>query len=179
MGLKELTLESHRAAENTLFMQAIFKQNLPQDVWVDFTYQKWIFYGALEGCASAVGLFGDLPDIRRYFYLYCDWVEGAKGIHSTSNKTTLDYYNYIHSLYPDSKRLMAHVYVWHMGDLYGGQSIRKLVPGNHRALEFKDPQGLILKIREKIDDSMSDEANVAFSWAIKLLKEYDTRLEQN
>ena len=68
---------------------------------------------------------------------------------------------------------MAHLYVWHMGDLYGGQMIKKIMPGNNRALTFKDPESLKTIMRSKLTDSMGDEANVAFDWAIKLLNDYD------
>ena len=71
---------------------------------------------------------------------------------------------------------MAHLYTWHMGDLFGGQMIKKIVPGKHRSLEFADSKTLMTNIRAKLDDSMADEANVAFSWAIKMMREYDKSL---
>jgi heme oxygenase len=69
---------------------------------------------------------------------------------------------------------MAHLYVWHMGDLYGGQMIKRLIPGSHLALDFENKDQLISAFRSKLDDSMADEANSAFDWAIKLLQEYDS-----
>lgn len=180
MSLKELTQENHAAAENTLFMKAVFNKTLPQDLWADFTYQKSLFYNAIEGCASACGLLQDLPDIQRTHYLYRDYM----GLTNQTprhgyRRSAIDYYQYILSLHPDANKIMAHLYVWHMGDMFGGQMIKQLVPGPHQGLIFKDAPGLIQKIRTKINDSMADEANIAFTWAIKLLKEYDTSLEQD
>jgi glycine cleavage system pyridoxal-binding protein P len=54
--------------------------------------------------------------------------------------------------------------------------IKKIVPGPHRNLEFKDAGLLMTNIRAKLDDSMADEANLAFDWAIRMMKDYDTSL---
>ena len=90
----------------------------------------------------------------------------------------LEYHNYIQTL-TDPIRIMAHLYTWHMGDMFGGQMIKKIVPGSHRALEFEDTKTLMTNIRAKLDDSMGDEANIAFEWAIKIMESYDDSLEQN
>jgi heme oxygenase len=63
-----------------------------------------------------------------------------------------------------------------MGDLFGGQMIKKVLPPPHRNLEFADVDTLKTAIRAKLDDSMSDEANRAFEWAIKLMHTYDAEL---
>ena len=180
MSLKELTHENHAAAENTLFMKAVFNKTLPKDLWADFTHQKSLFYNAIEGCANSCGLLEDLPDFARAHYLYKDYM----GLTNQTpqhryRKSAIEYYQYILSLYPDSEKIMAHLYVWHMGDMFGGQMIKKLVPGPHQALTFKDVPFLIQKVRAKINDSMADEANIAFKWAIKILEEYDESLGQN
>ena len=72
--------------------------------------------------------------------------------------------------------IMAHLYTWHMGDMFGGQMIKKIVPGAHRNLEFADARTLMTNIRAKLDDSMGDEANVAFDWAIRMMRDYDSSL---
>ena len=74
MALKDLTAEKHKEAESTPFMKAVFARTLPFNLWADWTYQKSLFYGTIEGCAGACGLLGDLPDIRRAFYLYLDFL---------------------------------------------------------------------------------------------------------
>ena len=178
MSLKELTADKHQEAENTPFMKAVFAKTLPQEIWTDWTYQKTLFYGAIEGAAGACGLLHDLPDIRRAFYLFQDFVESWDK--SISNPTfrpiVVDYYKYILSISKDPQKIMAHLYVWHMGDMFGGQMIKKIVPGPHRNLEFQDAKLLMTNIRAKLDDSMADEANLAFDWAIRMMKDYDTSL---
>jgi heme oxygenase len=177
MALKDLTAEKHKEAESTPFMKAVFARTLPSSLWADWTYQKSLFYHAIEGAAGANGLLGDLPDIRRAFYLYLDFQEMKdKDATPSYNPTVIEYYNYILSISRDPKRVMAHLYVWHMGDMFGGQMIKKIVDAPHRNLEFKDVPTLMTNIRAKLDDSMAEEANIAFDWAIRMMKEYDASL---
>jgi len=177
MSLKELTVDKHREAESTPFMKAVFAKTLPQELWTDWTYQKWLFYGAIEGAAGANRLLGDLPDLRRAFYLAMDYAEmNGNNPRHEFRPVVIEYYNYLLSISNDPNKIMAHLYTWHMGDMFGGQMIKKIVPGSHRNLEFTDPQTLMTNIRAKLDDSMGDEANVAFDWAIRMMRDYDSSL---
>ena len=177
MSLKELTVDKHREAESTPFMKAVFAKTLPQELWTDWTYQKWLFYGAIEGAAGANRLLGDLPDLRRAFYLAMDYAEmNGNNPRHEFRPVVIEYYNYLLSISNDPNKIIAHLYTWHMGDMFGGQMIKKIVPGSHRNLEFTDPQTLMTNIRAKLDDSMGDEANVAFDWAIRMMRDYDSSL---
>jgi heme oxygenase len=177
MSLKDLTSAKHAEAESTPFMKAVFAKTLPFDLWVDWTYQKWLFYGAIEGAAGANRLLEDLPDIRRAFYLFMDYNEmNTDRKKHEFRPIVVDYYNYLISIAKDPNKIMAHLYTWHMGDMFGGQMIKKIVPGAHRNLEFEDAKTLITNIRAKLDDSMGDEANVAFDWAIRMMRDYDNSL---
>jgi len=171
MSLKELTLNKHREAEQTRFMQAVIQKQLPTEVWTDFIYQKWLFYKLLEGLAGAYCGFNQQPCIYRAFLLYQDFIELSKGSPYNFKSSTLDYYNYLQTLEKKPVKIIAHMYVWHMGDLYGGQMIRKLTPGNNLALQFDDRDNLIAFIRAKCDDSMAAEADIAFDYAIKIMNE--------
>ena len=96
MSLKELTKESHTKAEETTFMKSVFKKAMPLEVWADWTYQKSLFYGAIEGAAGANGLLNDLPDIRRAFYLWQDFNEmwDKDTTRPDFRPVVVDYYNY-------------------------------------------------------------------------------------
>jgi heme oxygenase len=177
MSLKDLTSAKHAEAESTPFMKAVFSRTLPFDLWVDWTYQKWLFYGAIEGAAGANRLLGDLPDIRRAFYLFMDYNEmNTERKKHEFRPIVVDYYNYLISISKDPNKIMAHLYTWHMGDMFGGQMIKKIVPGAHRNLEFEDARTLMTNIRAKLDDSMGEEANIAFDWAIRMMRDYDSSL---
>jgi heme oxygenase len=175
MSLSDLTLEKHKQAESTYFMKAIFAETLPIDQWIDYTYQKMLFYKTIEGAAGANGLLRDLPDVPRAFKLFQDYqAMNTDNKKYSFKKSAVDYHNYLLSINKDPNKIMAHLYVWHMGDLYGGQMIKRLIPGSHLALEFENRDQLITTFRSKLDDRMADEANLAFDWAIKLLQEYDS-----
>ena len=175
MSLKELTKESHTAAERTPFMNATIKGKIPAGIWADYTYNKMLWYGAIETKARAEGLLDDLPGIDRAYALYQDSKEMLGENFPKFRQEAIDYHRYILDLPPG--KVAAHLYVWHMGDLFGGQMIKKIlnyVP--HRNLEFKDVDGLKVAIRAKLGDDLSEEANTAFDWAIKIMHTYDTEL---
>ena len=171
MSLKELTADKHRAAETTQFMKAVFAKTLPRDHWVDFVYQKSLFYNTIETAATEQGLMSDIEPMRRAALLAQDY-EKMNGGSREFKPAVLEYHNYIQTL-TDPTRIMAHLYTWHMGDLFGGQMIKKLVDGPHSSLDFLDPPVLIAAMRLKLSDDMAEEANIAFDWAIRILNEYD------
>ena len=171
MSLKELTADKHRKAETTPFMKAVFAKTLPRDHWVDFTYQKSLFYNTIESAADAQGLMTDIEPMRRSALLAQDYEKMTSGTRKYK-PSVLEYHNYIQTL-TDPKQIMAHLYTWHMGDLFGGQMIKKLVGGPHSSLDFLDPPVLIAAMRRKLSDDMAEEANIAFDWAIQILNEYD------
>lgn len=174
MTLKEATYEKHKIAENTVFMKNLFNKKLSDDTWADFLYQKCLIYNAIECIANACNLLNDLPDIQRTHYLYKDYMELTNKKHNHCyRQITIDYYKYIIGLYPNKTAILAHLYVWHMGDLYGGQMIKKIVPAPHESLSFKNQEIIKETLRSKLTVDMADEANTAFDWAIKLLNDYE------
>lgn len=178
MTLKELTADLHQEAESTKFMKAVFAKTLPPEIWLDWTYQKTLFYGTIENAAGALGLLRDLPDIARAFYIYQDYEDmKPKGAFNSYNSAVKDYNDYLLSINKDHDKILAHVYTWHMGDLYGGQMIKKILPGKHYSLAFKDHALLIANLRLKLSDRLAPEAREAFTWAIRMMKTYDNSLE--
>ena len=65
------------------------------------------------------------------------------------------------------------MYCRHMGDLYGGQIIKKQVSAisSGKFYEFKNPDMLKANIRAELTDDLGDEARTAFTWAIEMMKE--------
>jgi len=175
MSLKELTKDNHERAEQTAFMKAVFKGALPIEFWADFTAQKYHIYQAIETVAGAVGLLAGLEGIERAPLLLADYQE-MNGTDPVAHLMTQEYVNYITSLKESPERVMAHLYTWHMGDLFGGQMIKKIIPAPHRALDFENADLLKTAIRAKLNDSMAVEANIAFVWAIKLMNQYKVKV---
>jgi heme oxygenase len=115
----------------------------------------------------------ELHDLCRATAIYNDYLELWKDTKPPELCPTVDrYLKYIKDeLAPNPDRLFAHVYVRHMGDLAGGQMIAKRVPGSGTMYKFENGEELKNKIRSKLNDTMGDEANVAFDFAISLMKD--------
>jgi heme oxygenase len=181
MSLKELTADKHAEAENTLFMKTVFEGKMPLSVWADYTFQKSFWYNVIEKRAESFGLLENLPDIKRSRLIFEDFkeMEHVNQEEYKLSQMALDYCKYIVEL-DSAEKLLAHLYTWHMGDMFGGQMIKKIVDAPSRHLEFENAGELITTVRSMLTDELADEANTAFDWAIKLLREYDSRLmEQN
>ena len=180
MSLKELTADKHAEAETTPFMKAVFAGAMPKDVWTDYTYQKHSWYEVIEKRAEELGLLDNIQGIKRADLILEDFraMINYDGTIYKLSQTGQDYCKYISEL-DSAKKVLAHLYTWHMGDMFGGQMIKKIVDAPSKHLEFENTKELVTTVRSMLTDDMADEANKAFEWAIKLLREYDTRLGQN
>ena len=173
--LKELTADKHREAESQPFLKTIFAGNVDVSKYTDYLYQLLHVYQVLEFYADTHKLFDGIENIKRSKQIEMDWVEllGEEPWHNTLNKATENYMDYIHSIKNQPEKLMAHVYVRHMGDLFGGQMLAKLLPGSNNFYKFDNIQSLVKGIREKIDVSLAEEANIAFDHNINMIKVYN------
>ena len=173
-NLRELTKEAHTNAERQAFVKILFSGSINPKLYATFLKNQHPMYEILEVCAMPHGLLSGLPDIRRAPAILSDFLE-LWGKDNTEQPIVLpvvnDYIKYILSIKDDPKRLMAHVYVRHMGDLAGGQMIAKKVPGSGKLYKFEDPDTLKVAIRERISDDMADEAIVCFEYATRFFKE--------
>jgi heme oxygenase len=80
--------------------------------------------------------------------------------------------DHLMSIKDDPNKLMAHIYVRHMGDLSGGQMIARKVPGQGRLYKFdEDVKVLKERIRDRCDDSMAEEARICFDFATQMFRE--------
>ncbi len=174
MSLKELTYEAHKNAETAPFVKVLFSGNINPELYATYLKNQHPIYEILEVCAMPHNLFSNLPEIRRAPAILADfaelWTDQDK--QPTICPVVDDYIKYILSIKDDPKKLMAHVYVRHMGDLSGGQMIAKRVPGSGKYYQFGDePDKIKEAIRSKLDDSLADEARVCFSFARRLFDE--------
>jgi len=174
MSLRELTKEAHTNAERQEFVKILFSGKINPKLYAVYLKNQHPQYEILEVCAMAAGLLSGMPDVRRAPKINEDFLE-LWGTDNNDEPEILpvvkEYIDYIMSIKDDPKRLMAHIYVRHMGDLAGGQMIAKKVPGSGKYYKFEDPEGLKIAIREKIDDSMAEEADVCFDFATRFFKQ--------
>ena len=175
MSLRDLTHEAHQNAERQEFVKILFSGKINPKLYATFLKNQHPCYEILEECAMMhPGLLADMPDVRQAPKIDEDFQE-LWGKDNEEKPELLPvvkkYMDHIMSIKDDPKKLMAHIYVRHMGDLAGGQMISKRVPGQGRMYQFSDPDTLKAAIRAKIDDSMADEAKVCFEFATQMFKE--------
>lgn len=172
--LREYTRDSHVLVESTKFMRAVFERSLPLKLWYDFVYQKSLFYEVIEDTAEASEYTEDFLDINKQNDLHAECTAQSHTFHYRD--ATVDYYKYLNTIPVGDRRILAHLYVWHMGDMYGGQMINRVLGTNSASLTFPNRAQLIQKLETKLDIDLVDEAKVAFEWANKILQSYDADL---
>lgn len=180
MSLKEITKDLHHEAETTKFARLLLSGKITRDDYANYLYQLVLIYNIIELGNRVEGNFQNLPGLERTHAIYQDFIEIAGVDHDFKwLPTTLEYYNYLLELVRDPQqrpRIKAHLYCRHMGDLHGGQIIKKQVAAisKGRFYDFQDPEALKIAIRAELADDLGDEARVAFQWAIKMMRElYD------
>ena len=173
MSLRDLTHDAHKNAETQPFVKVLFSGKINPKLYATFLKNQHPCYEILEVCAMPHQLLHGLPDIRRAPAILSDfqelWTE-ADG-DPVMLPATDNYIKYILSIKDQPERLMAHIYVRHMGDLAGGQMIAKRVPGSGRMYQFEDADALKIAIRERINDDMAEEAKVCFQFAADMFKD--------
>lgn len=174
MSLREITKDLHTEAEKTIFAKLLLSGKISKELYTNYLYQMIAAYGPVEFGCKVLGFFDNLPGVERLPGIYQDFTElRDQATHYAFLPETLEYNNYVLDLLNDPVRkhlIKAHLYVRHMGDLYGGQYIAKTVPGSGKFYQFNDVEGLRNAIREELTDDLGDEARVAFQWAIKIMK---------
>jgi heme oxygenase len=176
-NLRELTYQAHKAAETSPFVKVLFSGHIDPKLYATYLKNQHPQYEILEVCAMPHGLFNGVPDTRRAPAILSDFMELWD---DEKNQPTIlpvvhEYIKYILSIKDDPKKLMAHIYVRHFGDLSGGQMIAKRVPGAGKYYQFGDePEKIKEALRSKLDDSMADEAIVCFGFAQRLFEEMQT-----
>lgn len=172
--LRELTKKYHDAAESTMFMRLFAAKAITEIEYAKYLTQMVLVYTALETKLAQIPEFADifkggwrLSNMRRDLAKFTENV-GAQSICSS----TVDYYNEILQL-KDSSELFAHYYVRIAGDLFGGQMLKKLVPGAASWYDFDDAtsNSLRISLRNLAQPSLADDVAAAYTWNISILVE--------
>jgi heme oxygenase len=174
MSLKEITKDLHTAAEKTKFAKKLVTGDLTREEYATYLYNMLAVYDPIEFSCQRQGMFANLEGIQRIEGIYADFLELDSGAQYQLVPSTVDYHDYLIRLGndPDRRHLVkAHLYVRHMGDLFGGQYIAKVVPGQGKFYQFDHPEALKTAIRAELTDDLGNEARVAFEWAIEIMRE--------
>lgn len=176
--LNNITRETHTAVENLPFVQYLLNGNITQHDYVIYLAEMTAIYQQLESMAQQLGLFNGLEDLPRAQFMQQDLDELAPGHITELLPSTQAYLAHLDSLFHSDHRdqLFAHVYVRHMGDLYGGKLISRVVPGTGRWYEFENRSELAKTFNERITLDLADEALVAFDHYGNIFQGLWTRL---
>lgn len=145
--LREGTKQSHTTAENTAFMKCFLKGIVEREPFRKLMANLYLVYSALEAelqrhCADPVLGLIYFPELNRQanlekdlaFYYGENWQEQILALES--GKTYIARIQELAKTEP--ALLVAHAYVRYMGDLSGGQSLKKIV---RSALSLPPDQG--------------------------------------
>ena len=167
MALKDAIKENHDKAEQHPFVKVLLSGEIPVPVYADLLFNQLLCYSKLESLAKHFGLLEGVEPICRAEHIESDLIElgGSSKVYPSTNA----YLEYLDTVSPNL--LLAHIYIRHFGDLYGGQIIKKAVPGSGKLYQFDDREGLIAKIRERLTGVLGDEANRAIEFSLQLFEE--------
>lgn len=171
--LREYTNAKHREAESKVFVQYMLHGEVSKEHYILYLRQMAVVYSAIEYFAEISLLLQDLVDIKRASYIYDDLFELGGSMDTPVLPATEKYRQHIVDLYYSDRKkdIFAHVYVRHMGDLYGGKAIAKRVPGSGKAYQFQDRPGLIKAIDARLSLDLVDEALVGFDLSMAIFDE--------
>lgn len=196
MSLKLLTASIHKEAEEMKWSKLLVSGDMTRKQYGQYLYNQLQIYSALENRAHELGFFKKYPlfcDMRRPLAMSGDlaYYEHDIGL----EPTTLEYIDYIsHSA---ESEVIAHMYVRHFGDMYGGQIIKKNLPEPYceaavnsetdvklweecpevyqSTYIFENRPELIKEFRTLLDKSMGDDAVLCFEYAMRLFSDLEKR----
>ena len=207
--LKELTWEHHKEAERQKFVKVLMSGKINPEIYAIYLANQHKTYDVLEAMAMADGLLDDMPEIRRAPHIKKDFDElWTYSWQPVIFPTTEKYIKYVAETLMDCpEKIIAHIYVRHMGDLSGGQMIKRKIPGAGTMYDFnfryKDGDGskkfqtieeMKSALRLKVDSfqKYSDastitenvnnvvyEARTCFNFATLLFKDIDKIINDN
>ena len=169
--LRKAVESVHRTAEQTALAQAMIRGTLDIPLYYQFVYNMREIYAAIERRIP------DLPSniVRADQYDYDIQMMNIE--HGQIVPGVAHYVHYLETL--PITDVWAHTYVHYLGNMYGGQMLKKRMPGSSRHLDFVDVQNSIAYIRERIVDIRHEEAIRSFEWTIRIYDELYKTFGQN
>ena len=164
--LREVTLDKHQAVESLPFVQYLLQGNITQEHYVIYLAEMLAIYQRLEQLATAVGLLDNLSELPRAEKMQQDLDELDATYQADLSPSTQCYLDYISELAGSDRcnQLFAHIYVRHLGDMYGGKMISRMAPGEGRWYQFDNRSDLVKRFNAQLSTDLAEEALVAFDF---------------
>ena len=180
LDIKELTLEQHKNAERQEFVKTLMWGSIDEELYATYLYNQYHCYKTLEMYGQENSLFVDTPGLQRADHIRHDFNKlwNQEGVPNLT-ESTIEYIRHIEGIKEDAEKLYAHIYVRHLGDLSGGQMIRRKTPGPNQYYFFT-PEQMKYKemVRTKINQYLNiyqvnvvHEARLCFEYATRLFGE--------
>ena len=183
--IKELTWEYHKNAERQQFVKLLLSGTIDEKLYATYLYNQLKCYSKLEQYCLESSLFLDTLNLPRAEHIFYDYraLWGDIGTPPIETESTKAYVKHLDTIRGENEKLYAHVYVRHLGDLSGGQMIKRKTPGPNRYYIFKHGEAKEYKriVKERVESYLNlyevnvlPEAIFCFESATKLFKEmYD------
>lgn len=162
--LRQATQKKHEAVEALPFIQYLLHGKITTEHYIIYLAEMTEIYRRLEFLALHAGLLDNMPELPRTSRMEEDLEELAPGYAVELTNATKEYLAYLTNLSnsSDPRQLFAHVYVRHLGDMYGGKLISRAVPGAGRWYEFDNRADLVKRFNDALTEDLTAEALVAF-----------------
>lgn len=166
LPLKEAIAEKHSLAEKMTFNQRMFKGELSNEEYILYLCQQLAIFDAIEvhelphpSLDRAGKVFEDIKELY-----------GEAQIQITPLVATNEYRKYLKTL--SKEEILPHIYLNYLAIMFGGQMMKKNVPGSGKMYEFEgDVREIAGTIRAVQKDEWADEANKALDFNINILDE--------
>ena len=141
--IKELTWEYHKNAERQDFVRLLLSGTIDEKLYATYLYNQLKCYSKLEQYCLESSLFLDTLNLPRAEHIFYDYraLWGDIGSPPIETESTKAYVEHLDTIRGENEKLYAHVYVRHLGDLSGGQMIKRKTPGPNRYYIFKHGEG--------------------------------------
>lgn len=171
-SLKEATAAAHKRAEQTEIVKLIFEKKIDNQQYASLLANQLIYYSAMEKCNS---IFQSNPQLARSSQLLNDLIDLCADSLVIST-VSYRYADYLKGL--NTQSMWAHVYVHYLGDMMGGQMLKRCVPGAGSRFEFENMPELISNVRFNVSIADAYEAQQAFEWTINIYDDLYRRIRE-
>lgn len=166
ISLREATGEKHKIAESMVFNQRMVKGELSKDEYILYLIQQLAIFDAIE--------VHELPhqSLKRSNKIFEDIKElfDNEIIQITILSSTKEYSKYLDTL--TQEQLLPHIYLNYLAIIFGGQIIKKNIPGSGKIYEFDgDLREIAGTIRAVQKDEWANEVNIGFDYLINIYDE--------